>query len=69
MRVHCLGAQHNGDLRWTLRLRRVLVEGDFDIVHFHLPYAAALGRIVARSLPRGRRPVLMYRNTVCGIRP
>ena len=33
---------------------------DFDIVHFHLPYAAALGRLVARSLPRGQRPVLMY---------
>ena len=58
--VHCLGARHNGDLRWTLRLRRLLVEGRFDIVHFHLPYAAALGRLVARSLPRGQRPVLMY---------
>ena len=58
--VHCLGARHNGDLRWTLRLRRLLMEGRFDIVHFHLPYAAALGRLVARSLPRGQRPILMY---------
>ena len=58
--VHCLGARHNGDLRWMLRLRRLLAEGRFDIVHFHLPYAAALGRLVARSLPRGQRPVLMY---------
>jgi glycosyltransferase involved in cell wall biosynthesis len=58
--VHSLGARHNGDLLWTFRLRRLLVEGHFDIVHFHLPYAAALGRLVARSLPRGQRPVLMY---------
>jgi glycosyltransferase involved in cell wall biosynthesis len=58
--VHCLGARHNGDLRWMLHLRRLLVDGHFDIVHFHLPYAAALGRLVARSLPRGQRPVLMY---------
>ena len=54
------GRPYNGDLLWTLRLRRLLVEGHFDIVHFHLPYAAALGRLVARSLPRGQRPVLMY---------
>jgi glycosyltransferase involved in cell wall biosynthesis len=60
VRVHCLGARHNGDLRWTIRLRRLLAEGNFDIVHFHLPYAAALGRLVARSLPRGQRPALMY---------
>ena len=47
--VHCLGARHNGALRWTLRLRRLLVEGHFDIVHFHLPYAAALGRLAAET--------------------
>jgi glycosyltransferase involved in cell wall biosynthesis len=58
--VHSLGARHNGDLRWMARLRRLLVEGRFDLVHFHLPYAAALGRLVAQSLPRDRRPVLMY---------
>ena len=58
--AHCLGARHNGDLRWMLRFRRLLDQGHFDIVHFHLPYAAALGRLVARSLPRSRRPVLMY---------
>ncbi len=58
--VHDLGAHHNGDLRWMARLRRLLVDGHFDIVHFHLPYAAALGRLVATSLPRANRPALMY---------
>jgi glycosyltransferase involved in cell wall biosynthesis len=58
--VHALGARGNADLRWMGALRRLLMHGDFDVVHFHLPYAAALGRLVALSLPPRRRPVLVY---------
>ncbi len=58
--VHCLGARHNGDVRWMLALRRLLVEGRFDVVHFHLPYAAALGQLVVASLPRAVRPRIVY---------
>lgn len=55
--VHCLGASdHNGDLRWMRRLRQLLLERRFDVVHFHLPYTAALGRLVVRSLPAHARP-------------
>jgi glycosyltransferase involved in cell wall biosynthesis len=57
--VHALGARGDGDLRWMLALRRLLVAGDFDLVHFHLPYSSALGRLVVLSLPRRRRPVLL----------
>jgi glycosyltransferase involved in cell wall biosynthesis len=57
--VHSLGAVGNQDLRWTLRLRALLAEGDFDVMHSHLPYAATLGRLVASTLP-SRRPVLVY---------
>jgi glycosyltransferase involved in cell wall biosynthesis len=60
MPVHGLGARGNGDVAWMVRLRRLLVSGDYDIVHFHLPYAAALGRLVTLSLPRHRRPVTVY---------
>jgi glycosyltransferase involved in cell wall biosynthesis len=42
------------------RFRRLLLDGRFDIVHFHLPYAAAVGRLVAVSIPKSRRPTLMY---------
>ncbi len=35
--VHSLGATSNLDLRWLSAFRRLLVAGDFDIVHFHLP--------------------------------
>jgi glycosyltransferase involved in cell wall biosynthesis len=56
--VHSLGAGGNQDLRWMGRLRRLLSEGDFDIVHSHLPYAATLGRLVAST--RSPRPALVY---------
>ena len=58
--VHSLGATGNLDLRWMLAFRRLLVDGSFDIVHFHLPYTAALGRLVVATLPRRRRPVTVY---------
>src|ERR1700729_2583188 len=37
--VHVLGARGNGDLSWLPALRRLLMAGDYDLVHFHLPYA------------------------------
>ena len=58
--VHRLGAGGNGDLRWLPRLRRLLATGDFDVLHLHLPYAAAWGRLVAASLLPSRRPVIIY---------
>jgi len=59
-RVHNLGARRNLDLRWMPAFRRLLLADDFDVVHFHLPYTAALGRLVVASLPRRRRPVTLY---------
>ena len=59
--VHSLGAASNRDLGWTLRLRALLRQGDFDVMHSHLPHAATLGRMVAAvSTTPGRRPALVY---------
>jgi L-malate glycosyltransferase len=58
--VHALDAAHNGDLRWMAALRRLLVAGHYDVVHFHLPYAAAFGQLVVASLPRSTRPAIVY---------
>jgi glycosyltransferase involved in cell wall biosynthesis len=58
--VHDLGAGSDLDLAWTVRLRRILAQGRFEVMHAHLPYAAALGRVVARTLPPARRPRLVY---------
>jgi glycosyltransferase involved in cell wall biosynthesis len=58
--VHPLDAFHNADLRWMAALRKLLVRGHYDVVHFHLPYAAAFGQLVVASLPRSSRPGLVY---------
>ena len=59
--VHSLGAKSNRDLGWTGRLRTLLRQGDFDLMHSHLPYAATLGRMVAAaSMTPRRRPALVY---------
>jgi glycosyltransferase involved in cell wall biosynthesis len=58
--VHPLGAVGNLDLRWLLALRRLLLSNQYDFVHFHLPYTAALGRLVVATVPRRRRPVTLY---------
>jgi len=58
--VHDLGAAGQWDLRWVARLRRLLRDGRFDVLHVHLPYTAGLGRIAARSLGPGRRPRVVH---------
>jgi glycosyltransferase involved in cell wall biosynthesis len=58
--VHDLGAHRSWDLRWMARLRALLVRGRFDVVHFHLPYTASLGRLVAASIPAAHRPAVIY---------
>jgi glycosyltransferase involved in cell wall biosynthesis len=58
--VHPLGATGNTDMRWLRRLRKLLVAGRYDVVHFHLPHTAALGRLVVASLPPKRRPAIVY---------
>jgi glycosyltransferase involved in cell wall biosynthesis len=58
--VHALGAANNADLRWMVAFRHLLVNGHYDVVHFHLPYAAALGQLVVDSLPRSVRPGVVY---------
>jgi glycosyltransferase involved in cell wall biosynthesis len=58
--VHPLGASNNADLRWMLALRKLVTKRRYDVVHFHLPYAAALGQVVLSSLPRSKRPGVVY---------
>jgi glycosyltransferase involved in cell wall biosynthesis len=58
--VHDLGAANDLDLAWTGRLRRLLSQGGFEVMHVHLPYTAVLGRVVTRTLPSARRPRLVY---------
>jgi glycosyltransferase involved in cell wall biosynthesis len=58
--VHCLGVSSHYDLRWLPRLRALLIGEEIDLVHLHLPYTAALGRLVVRSIPRSARPPVVH---------
>ena len=59
VRCTCLEVRDERDVRWAGRLRAYLRERRPDILHAHSPYPAAVGRLVARSLPRSARPVLV----------
>ncbi len=58
--VHSLGAANNADLRWMLAFRRLLSRRRYDVVHFHLPYTAALGQLVVSTLAPSIRPAVVY---------
>jgi glycosyltransferase involved in cell wall biosynthesis len=58
--VRCLEGRGNWDLRWMARLRGLILEGEFDVVHFHLPYTASLGRLAVATVPSAHRPAVVY---------
>jgi glycosyltransferase involved in cell wall biosynthesis len=57
--VHCLGGGAEHDVRWAVRLRRLLVAKRFDVLHVHSPYVASIARLVACTVPRASRPALV----------
>lgn len=57
--VRCLEGGKEWDLRWALRLRRLLRTDPVDIVHVHSPYVASIARLVVRTIPRSFRPKLI----------
>lgn len=59
VRLHYLRGLHVRDVGWMARLRRLLVEGRYDVVHVHSPYVAGMARIALRSIPASRRPRLV----------
>ena len=58
--VHNLEVSSHYDLRWLTRLRALLVGEEIELVHLHLPYTAAFGRLVIRSIPVGGRPLIVH---------
>ncbi len=54
----CLSTRRR-DLRWPLRLRRLVADGGFDVVHSHSPVLAVAGRLAATTVPGDRRPTLV----------
>ena len=54
----CLSTRRR-DPRWPLRLRRLVADGGFDVVHSHSPVPAVAARLAVASLPAARRPALV----------
>ncbi len=42
------------------RVRRIVIEGHYDIVHVHTPIAAFVTRFALRSIPPVERPAIIY---------
>jgi glycosyltransferase involved in cell wall biosynthesis len=58
--THCLGGSRAADVRWIPRLRSLVRQGRFDLVHTHMPLVALAARTVSR---RGVRIVHTEHNT------
>ncbi len=56
----CLGSGQDTDPRWVVRLWWHVWRGRFDVVHAHSPLSGAAVRVLARLMPRKRRPQLAY---------
>lgn len=52
-----LGARTTGPGGWVADLARAMVE--VDVVHAHSPVLASVARLVARAIPRSRRPAVV----------
>jgi glycosyltransferase involved in cell wall biosynthesis len=50
--VRTLGVTHPLDLRWMFRIRGLADELSPDLVHLHLPYVGALGRVALQGKGR-----------------
>ncbi len=49
--VHCLDGGRGVDPRWIVRLRRLVRDGRFDLVHTHMPLPAVAARVVLPTRP------------------
>lgn len=58
VRARLLTGGPGGRFLWPWRLRRLLAA--VDVVHSHSPVVGAAARVMARTLPRGKRPAVLY---------
>lgn len=56
--VACLSTKRR-DLRWPLRLARLVRSGEFQVVHVHSPLPGSVARLAVRTMPRSVRPAVV----------
>lgn len=59
--THCLGMRHGADLSWVVRLRSLVRQRQFDLIHTHSPYPAIATRI---ALSAGTIPLIHTEHNV-----
>jgi glycosyltransferase involved in cell wall biosynthesis len=47
--VHCIGSGTGRDPRWVFRLRKLVAERRYDLIHTHMPVPAVAARVVLRK--------------------
>ena len=55
VQVHCLSRERD-DRRWPLRLRQLIRDGGYDVVHVHSPLPGSAARLAVRAMRKSRRP-------------
>lgn len=55
----CLESPSAARIGWIRRLRRLLRDERFDVLHVHSPALASVARLLVRTLPRAERPALV----------
>ncbi len=63
--VHDFGLRFYGDFRPLRRLRRVLSENGFDLVHAHLPPAELYARLALLGTPASELPLIISKHNDC----
>lgn len=58
--THSLGVAREVDPRWGERLRRLLRDGHYDVVHAHSPLPASAARTLVRTMRAANRPQFVY---------
>lgn len=57
--TRCLDAATAARVGWMWRLHRMLRTDPVDVLHVHSPALAAVARLLVRTVPRSRRPVVI----------
>lgn len=58
VRTHCLGTGM-ADPHWPGRLRDLIRNGSFNVVHVHSPLPGSVARLIVRGIPKDERPAVM----------
>jgi glycosyltransferase involved in cell wall biosynthesis/GNAT superfamily N-acetyltransferase len=65
VRVHCLSTGDR-DLRWPVRLRSLIREGEWDVVHMHSPLPGSVARLAVRSMGADRPKLVCTEHNAWG---